>query len=89
VTSRSAWRVPTSEAVPLGMTRNWSLSGVFVETSARPPVDAIIEVTFVWGDDGVRTRARVVRHAPDGIGLAFVEPNAAFLHAVQGVIDEA
>lgn len=89
VTPQNGWRVPTSEAMPLGTTRNWSVSGVFIETTARPPVDTTLEITFIWGDDGVRTRARVARHAPDGIGLEFVEPSAQFLHAVQGIIDEA
>ncbi len=89
VTSASGWRVPTAEAIPLGVTRDWSETGVFIETEARPPVDSVVEVSFVWGDDSVRSRARVVRHDTTGIGLDFVEPPAAFCHAVRGVMGEA
>ena len=46
------------------------------------------EADFVWGEDAVRTRARVARHAADGIGLQFVEPSDAFMYAVHSIIEE-
>jgi hypothetical protein len=84
-----SWRVPTDESSPLGVTRDWSETGVFVETPSRPAIGSIIELTFVWGDDPVRSKARVVRHAKDGIGLTFVDPGPAFVFALRGILSEA
>ena len=89
VTSKDDWRVPTVEATPLGVTRDWSETGVFIETDARPPVDTIVEISIVWGDDNVRSPARVIRHTPAGIGLEFVEPPANFAFAVNSLLTES
>jgi hypothetical protein len=89
VTSRGDWRVPTGESSPLGITRNWSETGVFIETHARPAVDSIIEISVVWGDDAVRTRARVIRHTEGGIGLDFVDPPAPFAYVVREILRES
>ncbi len=89
VTSRDGGRIPTTQSVPLGVTRDWSATGVFVQTIARPPSDSKVEFTFVWGDETVRSRARVARHAEDGIGLTFIEPSPTFTYAVTGILAES
>ncbi|MEE8409232.1 MAG: PilZ domain-containing protein [Myxococcota bacterium] len=83
VTKGGDWRVPTGESEPLGRTRDLSMSGAFVETIKRPVLGSIIEIVFMWGDEGARCDARVVRHDGDGIGVEFVEPSDAFLYALR------
>jgi len=72
---------------PFGHARNLSLSGVFLETAARPAVDSMRELVFIWGDDTLTCSARVVRHAPDGVGLAFIDPEPAFVHLLREILD--
>jgi hypothetical protein len=67
-------------------TRDISLSGLFLETAERPPIGDLIDVWFVWGDDTFTGKAHVIRHADDGIGIAFVEPDNAFLGALAEVM---
>ncbi|OGQ79939.1 MAG: hypothetical protein A2289_15345 [Deltaproteobacteria bacterium RIFOXYA12_FULL_58_15] len=86
VTSKDDWRVPTVEGTPLGVTRDWNETGVFIETNARPAIGTIVEISFVWGDESVRSRARVIRHATDGIGLEFVEPPGEFTVTVGSIL---
>lgn len=74
------------ELVPFGRTRDLSLSGMFLETDARPDVGSVQEVAIVWGDDTCVCKAEVVRHAEDGIGLAFFTPDAAFMNALEEIL---
>jgi hypothetical protein len=71
---------------PPGRTRNISVSGLFLETGKRPPVGSLVDLWFVWGEDTFTGKARVIRHAQDGIGLAFVEPDKLFLDAIAEIV---
>lgn len=57
------------------VTRDVSMSGIFVVTGARIPVGAIcgIEILMAGKSSNMRIRARgvIARHAPDGMGIAF------------------
>ncbi|MBN1959810.1 MAG: PilZ domain-containing protein [Deltaproteobacteria bacterium] len=72
---------------PPGRTRNISLSGLFVETATRPQIGSAIDIWFVWGDDTYTSKAKVIRHADDGIGVAFVEPDVHLLDALAEILD--
>ncbi len=69
-----------------GHTRNISMSGLFLETPARPAVGSVVDLWFVWGEDTFVGKATVVRHAPDGVGLAFHEPDGLFLGALAEIL---
>jgi hypothetical protein len=75
------------EPVPFGRTRDLSVTGIFVETSERPLVGEVLNIGFVWGEDALVCAARVARHAGDGIGLMFVNPDPFFLRAVSEILD--
>ncbi len=77
------------EMQPFGRTRDLSITGAFVETEARPDIGSVQELAIVWGDDTLFCTARVIRHTADGIGIAFVEPDAGLLRAVQEITDTA
>ncbi len=83
VTAVDSWRVPTGESEPFGRTRDLSMSGAFVETIKRPEIGSLIEIVFMWGSDGARSMARVIRHTDDGIGLRFEDMSDAFLFALR------
>ena len=85
VTGSDEWRVPTSEALPLGATRDVSISGMFLTTRKRPAIGSILEITIVWGDDSGRTKAEVIRHEEDGIALRFVDPGDGFEYIIAQV----
>ena len=68
----------SDEMAPLGRTRNVSTSGMFLETQVRPQVGSVQRLSLVWGDDIIECCARIVRHAQDGVGIAFMEADAAF-----------
>lgn len=72
---------------PLGVSRDLSRSGIFVVTDRRPALGSETHIGFVWGDDTLVTAARVMRHAPDGLALAFVDPSQDLLDAVDEIID--
>jgi hypothetical protein len=72
---------------PPGHTRDISLSGLFLETALRPAVGETVDMWFVWGEDTFTGKARVIRHAEDGIALAFIEPDPLFLEALSEIID--
>ena len=69
-----------------GRTRNVSISGLFLETGERPGIESVVDLWFVWGDDTYVAKARVMRHAEDGIGVAFVEPDPLFLGALAEIL---
>lgn len=72
--------------VAMGRTRNLSQTGIFVETGERPPVDSVHELQLAWGTDAYRCAVRVVRHADDGIGLVFIEPDTFFSQAIAEIL---
>jgi hypothetical protein len=74
------------DMIPFGRTRDLSVSGMFLETELRPPLDSDQNICLVWGDESLSCVARVVRHAADGIGLSFKDPDAAFVQAVNEII---
>lgn len=63
-------------------TRNVSLSGFFIETTERPTVGELVGVWFIWDDDSFSVTGRVIRHADDGIGITFVEPDRDVIRAL-------
>ncbi len=71
---------------PPGRTRNISISGLFLETRRRPPVGEEVSLCFVWGEDTFVTRAQVIWHGDDGLGLKFVEPDTLFLGALAEIL---
>ena len=75
--------------LPWGMTRNLSVSGMFLETEDRDPVGTEYTISIVWGDEIYACRARVMRHGSAGLGLMFIDPDASFLRTVQEVIDSS
>ena len=75
------------EPVPFGRTRDLSVTGLFVETRERPPIEMVVNLGLVWGEDSLVCAARVVRHAGDGIGLSFLKPDAFFLRAISEILD--
>jgi hypothetical protein len=72
-------------SVPFGRSRDISTSGVFVETTDRPPIGSMHEIWFVWGDEIYATRASIVRHADDGVALTFEKPDGVFVQALKEI----
>jgi len=86
--------VPTSvelaeDSASFGKIRNISVTGVFIETSQRVPRGYETEAFFRIGDVDWRVRMRVVRHAPDGMGMEFVDVGNEFLRAVMRLVANA
>ncbi|MBI5510774.1 MAG: PilZ domain-containing protein [Deltaproteobacteria bacterium] len=77
------------DMLPFGRTRDLSVSGAFIETTARPDVGSTQEFAIVWGEDTLVCPARIVRHADDGVGVAFLEPEASFKAAVEEILQSA
>ena len=77
------------DSAPLGCSRNVSSTGIFVETTKRPPLESLHTLWFVWGEDIVSTSARVVRHAEDGIAFTFEAPNEALQRILADITAEA
>src|SRR5687767_9211140 len=73
-------------SVPLGQSRDVSISGMFVMTAKRPEVGSEHDIWFIWGDETYGTRARVARHDETGIGLEFVKPDPTFVQALQEIV---
>lgn len=73
--------------MPFGLARNLSITGVFLETAARPPLDSEHPISVVWGDDTVVCTARVIRYDADGIGLAFVDPDESFCQVIREILE--
>ena len=71
----------------LGISRDVSLSGLFVCTDSRPPAGSNHELYFVWGDDGYTCRCEVTRHGADGIGLRFVTLDPRAQGALREIVD--
>ena len=72
-----------------GQVRDMSISGMFVETSQRPPVGSESDVLLDLNEHRATTRVRVTRHGSRGVGLEFVEPGDEFLEALLGLIARA
>lgn len=75
------------DMVPFGRTRDLSTSGIFLITEQRPPVASLCSIAFVWGEFAYQCQARVVRHASDGVGLAFVTFDESFARAIEEILD--
>ncbi len=75
------------EMKPFGRSRNVSVSGLFLETVERPPLGSLLTIALVWGEGTFTCQARVVRHAAEGVGLAFVDADPAFMGAVAEILD--
>ena len=78
-----------TEMRPFGRTRNLSVTGALVETAERPAVGSCHEIAIVWGDDTFVCNARIVRHTPDAVGIAFVERPDSFTGAVLEILSDA
>jgi len=74
------------EPLPFGRTRDLSLSGVFLETSSRPALGELRELTLAWGEDVVECQAKVVRHDHDGIALVFIDADTFFIQAIEEIM---
>ena len=74
------------EMLPFGRTRDLSLSGAFVETTERPPIGDVREFAIVWGDDTLVCSARIARHAQDGVGITFMNPEEFFEKGVEEIL---
>jgi hypothetical protein len=72
--------------LPIGRTRNLSSNGIFLLTSERPPVGSVHELHLAWGTDVFSCTVRIVRHADDGIGLTFEDPDTLFKQAVNEIL---
>jgi hypothetical protein len=77
------------ERLPFARSRDLSMSGVFLETDGRPPVGEQFEISIAWGDNVFSCEARVVRHARDGVGLLFLEPDTFFEQAVEEILSSS
>ena len=71
---------------PFGRARDLSRTGLFVETQQRPPIGSLRELVLMWGRDTLTCPAKVVRHAADGVGMCFVNPDAAFLVVIEEIL---
>jgi hypothetical protein len=69
-----------------GRSRNLSIGGLFLETGERPAVDTLVDLWFVWGEDTFVTKAKVIWHGDDGVGLSFVEPGTEVLGALAEIL---
>lgn len=67
--------IASDEKERLGITRDVSLSGLYVETIEAPPVGSSWKVAFVWDDHVYPSNTRVVRQGECGVGLAFLDPD--------------
>lgn len=70
--------------------RNLSLQGAFIEMGLPlPPLDATVDLDFVASQDGVsrlhHVRAKVIRHADDGVGLLFSDFRPQLDHFLEQV----
>lgn len=72
---------------PFGRARDLSRTGLFVETKQRPPIGSMRELVLMWGRDTLTVPAKVVRHAEDGVGMCFVNPDAAFLAVIAEILE--
>ncbi|MEE8408992.1 MAG: PilZ domain-containing protein [Myxococcota bacterium] len=74
------------DPVSFAHSRDLSLTGLFLETNARPEVGSEHEISIAWGAYIYTCTARVVRQAPDGVALTFVATDTFFLQAIQEIM---
>ena len=74
---------------PLGHSKNLSVTGMLLATDERPPLDSQATINIAWGREVYECDVRVVRHADDGIGIEFVEPDTQFTWAINEIISES
>lgn len=71
----------------VGRSRDLSTGGVFLETSVRPPLGSVVDISVITEDDGrLECRALVVRHTGNGIGLLFGRSTPDFRHAIERML---
>ena len=75
--------------VPVGRTRNLSETGIFLETDVRPAIGSQHELFLAWGSDFHSCSVRIIRHADDGIGLTFLEPDIGFKQAIAEILADS
>ncbi|MBI3179332.1 MAG: PilZ domain-containing protein [Deltaproteobacteria bacterium] len=75
------------QMTPLGRSRDVSESGLFLETAQRPTLGSLITIALVWGEGTFTCQARVARHADEGVGLSFVDPDPAFKGAIAEILE--
>jgi hypothetical protein len=75
--------------VPVGRTKNLSITGIFLETHLRPDVGSQHDLWLAWGESTFSCKVRVVRHADDGIGIVFEEPDVFFAQAVEEILSDS
>ncbi len=67
--------------------RDINLGGLFVETDAvvlplNAPVSVVFNLPTGAGDSGYCLQAMIVRHAPTGAGLMFLEPDQVAIRSM-------
>jgi hypothetical protein len=70
-----------------GRSRDVSSSGAFVEWPNEVPLGAVVDVSFAWHDELLSCKARVVRYADDGLGLAFVNPSPGVRAQLERILE--
>ena len=70
----------------LGLTRNVSITGIYLETNRRFSLGNEMELSFNWGDDTYSFRGRVARLDQDVCGIIFMNTDREFLHTVAEVM---
>jgi hypothetical protein len=77
--------------VVYGWTQNISLSGAYVETEGRFPVDSICSASGLANLQGallkLRAEARIVRHDETGMGIQFTTLDLEAEHAIRRLVE--
>ena len=74
----------------VGRVRNISTSGAFIETTARPPLNAQVNLVVLGNESAAHTvelAATVVRIDREGIGVEWCQTPACSICTVVGCID--
>jgi DNA-binding response OmpR family regulator len=70
------------------LVKNLSLGGLYVATALRRAEGDRVDLMIIYAGQHLRCTARVTHRGTDGLGLAYVKPDAAFLAAVSAAIDD-
>lgn len=74
---------------PWGVASNVSTTGILLETRDLQPVGSEHTIFIVWDIDSYRCHVRVARHAERGLAIEYVEPDAAFMTAIEEIVADA
>jgi hypothetical protein len=84
--------VSSKDTVLEGETENVSLKGVFLQTATMLPLNIHVEIEIWMPDDPsvskVKTKAVVVRHQDDGMGLEFAGMEFDCFFALQDIVSQ-